>query len=133
VEGGFSVPRASDEFPVLLLIGEAQHFWHQNNLMKKTNIPLREYNATLLLYPEGYVAISPEDAKALQVRDRFPVKIVSPYGSMEAMVQVTDKLKPNTAYVAYFVHDMVTRFFLEHRDVFKRGEDATIPVRIVKV
>ncbi len=133
VEGGFGVPRASDEYPVLLLVGEAQHFWHQNNLMKKTNIPLREYNATLLLYPEGYVAISPEDAKALQVRDRFPVKIVSPYGSMEAMVQVTDKLKPNTAYVAYFVHDMVTKFFLEHRDVFKRGEDATIPVRIVKV
>ncbi|TFH41086.1 MAG: hypothetical protein E4G96_06225 [Chrysiogenales bacterium] len=133
VDGGFSVPRTSEEFPMLRLVGEAQHYWHQNNLMKKTNIPLREYNATLLLYPEGYVAISPEDAKELQVRDRFPVKVVSPYGSMEAMVQVTDKLKPKTAYAAYFVHDMATKFFLEHRDVFKRGEDATIPVRIVKV
>jgi formate dehydrogenase major subunit len=101
--------------------------------MKKTNIPLREYNATLLLYPQGYVAISPQNAKELNVRDRFPVKIVSPYGSMEAMVQVTDKVKPNTAYVAYFVDEMVTKFFMEHKDVLKRGEDATIPVRIAKV
>ncbi len=133
VDSKFSVPLASDEYPILLLIGEAQHYWHQNNLMKKTNIPLREYNATLLLYPQGYVAISPENAKELGLRDRFNAKIVSPYGSMEAMVQVTDKVKKNTAYVAYFVHDMVTNFFMEHKDVLKRGEDSTIPVRIVKV
>ncbi len=131
--GSYSVPQASEEYPILLLVGEAQHYWHQNNLMKKTNIPLREYNATLLLYPQGYVAISPQNAKELNVRDRFPVKIVSPYGSMEAMVQVTDKVKPNTAYVAYFVDEMVTKFFMEHKDVLKRGEDATIPVRIAKV
>ncbi|OHD72389.1 MAG: hypothetical protein A2W19_13660 [Spirochaetes bacterium RBG_16_49_21] len=133
VDSSFRVPRASEEYPILLLIGEAQHYWHQNNLMKKTTIPLREYNATLLLYPQGYVALAPENAQELGVRDRFPVKIVSPYGSMETMVQVTDKVKKNTAYVAYFIHDMVTKFFLEHKDVLKRGEDATIPVRIVKV
>jgi len=133
VAGNFAVPQASEEYPILLLVGEAQHYWHQNNLMKKTNLPLREYNATLLLYPQGYVAISPQNAKELNVRDRFPVKIVSPYGSMEAMVQVTDKVKPNTAYVAYFVDEMVTKFFMEHKDVLKRGEDATIPVRIAKV
>jgi predicted molibdopterin-dependent oxidoreductase YjgC len=133
VDSSFRVPQSSDEYPILLLIGEAQHYWHQNNLMKKTNIPLREYNATLLLYPQGYVAVSPENAREIGVRDRSPVKIVSPYGSMEAMVQVTDKVAKNTAYVAYFVHDMITKFFLEHRDVLKRGEDATIPVRIMRV
>jgi predicted molibdopterin-dependent oxidoreductase YjgC len=132
-DANFAVPLASEEYPVLLLIGESQHYWHQNNLMKKTHIPLREYNATLLLYPQGYVAISPQKAKELNVRDRFPVKIVSPYGSMETLAQVTDKVKPNTAYVAYFVDEMVTKFFLEHKDVLKRGEDSTIPVRIVKV
>lgn len=133
VDANFAVPLASEEYPVLLVIGESQHYWHQNNLMKKTHIPLREYNATLLLYPQGYVAISPQKAKELNVRDRFPVKIVSPYGSMETLAQVTDKVKPNTAYVAYFVDEMVTRFFMEHKDVLKRGEDTTIPVRIVKV
>ncbi len=132
-DANFAVPLTSEEYPVLLLIGESQHYWHQNNIMKKTHIPLREYNATLLLYPQGYVAISPQKAKELNVRDRFPVKIVSPYGSMETLAQVTDKVKPNTAYVAYFVDEMVTKFFLEHKDVLKRGEDSTIPVRIVKV
>src|SRR5208337_892181 len=67
----FGVPLSSEEYPILLLIGEAQHYWHQNNLMRKTNIPLREYNATLLLYPQGYVAISPDNAKELGLRDRF--------------------------------------------------------------
>lgn len=132
-DANFAVPLASEEYPILLLIGESQHYWHQNNLMKKTHIPQREYNATLLLYPKGYVAISPQKAKELNVRDRFPVKIVSPYGSMETLAQVTDKVKPNTAYVAYFVDEMVTKFFLEHKDVLKRGEDTTIPVRIMKV
>ncbi len=132
-DANFAIPLTSEEYPILLLIGESQHYWHQNNLMKKTHIPLREYNATLLLYPQGYVAISPQKAKELNVRDRFPVKIVSPYGSMETLAQVTDKVKPNTAYVAYFVDEMVTKFFLEHKDVLKRGEDATIPVRIMKV
>ncbi|MBI4977057.1 MAG: molybdopterin-dependent oxidoreductase [Spirochaetes bacterium] len=132
-EWNFSVPAASEEYPVLMVVGEAQHYWHQNNLMKKTNIPLREYNATLLLYPRGYVAVSPEDAKALGIRDRGVAKFVSPYGAMEAMVQITDKVKPRTAYVAYFVDDMVTNFFLAHRSIMKLGQDAAIPVRIVKV
>lgn len=133
VKPGFAVPVASEEYPILLQIGEAQHYWHQNNLMHKTNIPLREYNATLLLYPQGYVAISPSDAKDLGLKDRMTAKIVSPYGSMEAMVQVNDKIARGTAYVAYFVNEMITDFFMEHRDILKRGEDATIPVRIVKV
>lgn len=133
VHAVYRVPRASAEYPFLLNIGEAQNYWHQNNLMKKTSIPLREYNATLMLYPQGYVALSPQDAKELGVRDRASVMVVSPYGSMETMVQVNDKVYPRTAYAAYFVNEMVTRFFMEHREVLKRGEDAAIPVRIVKV
>ena len=48
-------------------------------------------------------------------------------------LQVNDKIARGTAYVAYFVNEMITDFFMEHRDILKRGEDATIPVRIVKV
>ena len=32
-----------------LMVGKAQHYWHQNNLMRKTLIPRREYDQTLLL------------------------------------------------------------------------------------
>jgi formate dehydrogenase major subunit len=115
------------------MVGKAQHFWHQNNIMKKTYIPMREYNATLLDYPEGYVEISAESAKAIQVRDRWPVKVVSPHGEMRITARVSNDVKPNVAYAPYFVQEMITRFLLGHTDVLKQGEDATIPVRIEKV
>ncbi len=115
------------------MTGKAQHFWHQNNLMRRTFIPMREYNATLLLYPHGYVEISPADAKALQVRDKWPVNVVSPYGSMKVAVKVTDDVKPETAYVPYFIRDMVSEFLMEHKELLEQGEDAIIPVRIEKV
>ncbi|TAL32204.1 MAG: hypothetical protein EPN93_16440 [Spirochaetes bacterium] len=127
------MPAAKSEFPVLLMVGKAQHFWHQNNLMKKTYIPMREYNALLLDYPEGYVEISAEDAKTIQVRDRWPVRVASPFGEMRVTVRVTGDVKSGTAYAPYFVQDMISKFLLGHADVLKQGEDATIPVRIEKV
>lgn len=129
----FALPCANSDYPFLLMIGKAQHFWHQNSLMKKTVIPMREYNATLLLYPRGYIEIAPQDAKELQVRDRGAVRIVSPYGAMDIMAMISNNVKPRTAYVPYFIQEMISKFLLEHRDVLGQGEDATIPVRIVKV
>jgi len=133
VSGLFELPEPKENFPFLLMVGKAQHFWHQNNIMKKTYIPMREYNATLLDYPEGYVEISAESAKAIQVRDRWPVKVVSPHGEMRITARVSNDVKPNVAYAPYFVQEMITRFLLGHTDVLKQGEDATIPVRIEKV
>ncbi len=129
----FEVPGVKENFPILLMAGKAQHFWHQNNLMKKTHIPMREYNATLLDYPEGYIEISTGSAKQIGVRDRWPIKVVSPHGEMRVTARVSDDVKDNTAYAPYFVQDMITRFLLGHTEVLRQGEDATIPIRIEKV
>lgn len=133
VRGDYAVPATSKEYPFHLMVGKAQHYWHQNNLMKITRIPNREYNTTLLLYPEGFIEISPADAKTLQVRDKWPVKVSSPHGTMNAAVRISDEVSDSTAYVPYFVQEMISEFLLEHRDELKHGEDATIPVRIEKV
>ena len=127
------VPSATDRLPYLLMMGKAQHYWHQNNLMHKTHIPLREYNATLLLYPDGYVEIHPDDAKKLGVRDRWSVRVVSAGGDMEIMAKVSDEVAPGRAYIPYFIRDMITAFLSKHIDAVEKGEDATIPVRIEKV
>jgi len=127
------VPSATDTLPYLLMMGKAQHYWHQNNLMHKTHIPLREYNATLLLYPDGYVEIHPDDAKNLGVRDRWSVRVVSAGGDMEIMAKVSDEVAPGRAYIPYFIRDMITAFLSKHMDAVEKGEDATIPVRIEKV
>ncbi|HQL43084.1 MAG TPA: molybdopterin-dependent oxidoreductase [Spirochaetota bacterium] len=125
--------QANESYPYLLMLGKAQHYWHQNNIMHKTFIPLREYNATLLLYPDGYVAIAPEDAKKIGVRDRWPVKVVAEKASMKAMVMISDDVAPGTAYAPYFIRDSITSFLLAYGDVVSQGEEATIPVRIEKV
>jgi len=133
VTGDFTVPDVNETYPWLLMTGKSQHFWHQNNLMKRTFIPNREYNATLLLYPEGYVEINSDDAKKLGVRDKWPLKVTSEYGAMNVVANVSDDIQPGTAYVPYFIRDMISEFLLEHHEIIEKGEDAIIPVRIEKV
>ena len=133
VVGSFQGSEAHMGYPFLLMIGKAEHFWHQNNLMKRTFMPKREYNATLLLYPKGYVEIHPDDAKELQVRDKWPVRVTSSFGSMSVTVKVSEDVKKETAYVPYFIRDMISDFLMEHKDILEQGEDSIIPVRIEKV
>ena len=133
VSADFKVQQSSDTYPYLLMIGKAQHFWHQNNIMKKTFIPKREYNATLMLYPKGYIEICSDDAKNIGVKDKWPVKIVSGNGEMQVMAKVSEDVKPGTAYVPYFIQDMISQFLLEHEQVLEQGEDSLIPVKIERV
>jgi len=133
LSGDFEVKTADPDYPLLLMVGKAQHFWHQNNLMKKTYIPLREYNATLLDYPEGFVEINSADAYELGLRNHWTVRVVSLSGSMDVAVKISDDVKPGTAYSPYFVQDMIKKFLLGHTNILRQGEDATIPVRIEKV
>jgi len=133
VSGDYHVLTADANYPFLLMMGQSQHFWHQNNLMKRTFIPKREYNATLLLYPKGYVEISPEDAKKIQVRDKWPVTVTSSHGAMQIAVKVTDEVKSGSAYVPYFIQDMISEFLFENKELIDQGENATIKVNIEKV
>lgn len=130
VSGEFKIPAPEADYPFLLITGQGEHFWHQNNIMKNTYIPRREYRATLLLYPNGYVEICKADADALKVRDKWTVKISSAYGSMNVDVKVSADVRQGTAYIPYFIRGMITEFLLEHKQDLKKGEDAIIPIRI---
>ncbi|GAB4233449.1 MAG: hypothetical protein Kow00109_06160 [Acidobacteriota bacterium] len=123
----------SPEFPFLLLFGKSQHYWHLNNLMSKTFLPRREYNATLLLYPEGFVEMAAEDARQVGVRDKDRVRIRSRRGAMELQVRISEDVLPGAVYVPYFVRDMVDHFLLEHRGALQRGETSCVPVRIERI
>ena len=126
-------PALSDEFPMALVAGTSTYYWHQNAIMRKTFIPRREYNALLLLYPQGLVEIHPEDAARLGVRDKRPVRVVSAKGSMAVAARVTDDVRPGMAYAPYFIGPMIPGFLKPHAADIERGEDAAIPVRIEKV
>ncbi len=129
----FEVPAVPDGFPVLLIPGKANTFWHLNNVMKKTHIPKREYNALLLQHPKGYVEIAVEDAGAIGVRDRRPVNVVSSAGSVRLAARISGDVRPGTAYVPYFVQEMADGFLSARGGEAGTGEDSPIPVRIEKV
>lgn len=119
------------EFPFALMVGKAQHYWHQNNLMRKTMIPRREYDATLLLYPQGYIEISPEDAKRLKVRDKWMVQVCSSTGTcMKIAVKISEDVQNGTAYIPYFIKNMINDFLIRYQNAFAAGEESVIPIKI---
>lgn len=130
---GLETPRALPEFPFLLLRGKANYFWHLNNIMKKTFIPKREYNALLLLYPGGLAEISPADAAKLGVRDKSSIRIVSAKGEMRAAARISPDIRPGSVHIPYFIQESVECFLNVHEDAVESGEDAAIPVRLEKV
>ncbi|MBV5274888.1 MAG: molybdopterin-dependent oxidoreductase [Lamprocystis purpurea] len=120
-----------EEFPFALMVGKGRHFWHQNNLMRKTLIPRREYDQTLLLYPQGYVEICPDDAQKLKVKDKWLVHLTSSTGtSMKIAVKVSPDVQPGTAYIPYFIKNMISDFLIRYDNAFAAGEESIIPVRI---
>ena len=120
-----------EEFPFALMVGKGRHFWHQNNLMRKTLIPRREYDQTLLLYPQGYVEICPQDAQRLKVRDKWMVQLTSSTGtSMRIAVKVSPNVQPGTAYIPYFIKNMISDFLIRYDHAYSAGEESIIPVRI---
>ncbi len=62
-----------------------------------------------------------------------PVTVVSAAGSMKVAARVTGDIRPGTAYVPYFIGDMVPGFLNAHGAAVGQGEDSVIPVRIEKV
>jgi predicted molibdopterin-dependent oxidoreductase YjgC len=133
VSADFAAPAPTADFPFLLMAGKANYFWHRNNVMKKTQIPKREYNALLLLYPRGFVEISAADAKRLGLRDRAAVDVVAAGGSMRVAVRISGDVKPGTVYVPYFIEDMVPGFLNAAGAAIDEDQDSAIPVRIEKV
>lgn len=119
------------EFPFALMIGKAQHYWHQNNLMRKTIVPRREYDQTLWLYPHGYIEISPEDATRLKVKDKWLVNVHSSIGThMKIAVKISPDVQNGTAYIPYFIKNMISDFLLPYENAYAAGEESVVPIKI---
>lgn len=127
------VLKAEEGYPFKLVVGRSNYFWHQNSIMKKTFIPRREYNALLLLYPGGFVEISSEDARKLNLREKQSVRILATNAELRLAVRISDDVCPGMLYVPYFVEEMIPEFL--HRQVsdLEKNEEFYLPVRLEKV
>lgn len=94
-------------FPLVLIFGQSLYYWNQSVLVQHSETLRREHRILLLDYPNGFVEINPDDAKALGLRDGIKVRILAPDGALASSVaRVTDEVRKGTVCVPYFVRDV---------------------------
>jgi predicted molibdopterin-dependent oxidoreductase YjgC len=103
---------ASDSsFPYTLVFGHSLYYWHQNVLIKHSETLKREYNLLLLDYPDGFVELNPDDAKALSIRDGEKIRLRAAGGSVKIAARVTGEVRSGTVFVPHYVHQVQQQIF----------------------
>jgi predicted molibdopterin-dependent oxidoreductase YjgC len=115
------------EYPFTLVFGHSLYYWHQNVLIQHSETLKREYRLLLLDYPQGFVEINTDDAKALGIRDGGRIRLSTSRGSLVSTARVTPEVRGGTAFVPYFVRQL-------KREMLGGSGDgvALVPVRVEK-
>lgn len=114
-------------FPFTLVCGSSLYYWNQNVLIRHSETLRREYSILLTDYPEGFVEIHPDDAKALQIRDGGKVRLQSETASAVSTARVTAEVRKGTIFVPYFERELEKRFLGSGR-----SGAVLVPVRVQK-
>ncbi|HUM04426.1 MAG TPA: molybdopterin-dependent oxidoreductase [Terriglobales bacterium] len=113
------------QFPFTLVFGHSLYYWNQNVLIRHSETLKREYQVLLLDYPEGFVEINTEDAKALGIRDGERVRICTARATASSTARVTPEVRSGTLYVPYFVREVEEQFL-------GAADEGNVQVRVEK-
>jgi formate dehydrogenase alpha subunit len=83
----------SEDFPLLLVTGRRLEHYNAGTMTRRTG--------NLELVPEELLELNPADARELGVRDGDPVNVASPRGEIEVTADVTDRVSPGQAFMAF--------------------------------
>jgi predicted molibdopterin-dependent oxidoreductase YjgC len=118
---------APKEFPLTMVFGHSLYYWNQNILIKHSETLKREYRILLLDYPDGFVEINTDDAKALDVRDGQKIRVFSATGSAVTTARVTHEVRSGTVFVPHFVREVQSKVLgMPHES------HRLVPVRVEK-
>jgi len=118
-------PKSPKDFPLTLVCGSSLYYWNQNVLVRHSETLRREYSVLLIDYPEGFVEINPDDAKALGLRDGHKIRIHSADSSALTTARVTSEVRSGTVFVPYFERQLERQILGARRD-----GAALVPVRV---
>ncbi|MFJ3484165.1 molybdopterin-dependent oxidoreductase [Pseudomonas sp. NPDC090202] len=94
-----AVEMPNADFPLLLNTGRLQHQWH--TLTKTGKVPtLNKLN------PGPFVEIHPQDATALNIRDKDAVEVRSLRGHAVLPAVVTDRVQPGNCFAPFHWNDV---------------------------
>lgn len=97
---------APAEFPMAMIFGHSLYYWHHNILVKHSETLKRELRVLLLDYPEGFVEVNNDDAKALGLRDGESIRLRGSQGSVVATARVTREVRSGTVFVPFFLREV---------------------------
>jgi formate dehydrogenase (coenzyme F420) alpha subunit len=117
----------SKDYPLTLVFGHSLYYWNQNVLIQHSETLKREYRILLLDYPEGFVEMSPDDAKQLGIRDGQKIRLRAAGGSAVTAARVTPEVRGGAVFVPYFVRQVQRQI----RGSTENGVQL-IPVRVEK-
>jgi formate dehydrogenase major subunit len=115
----------------VLLFGRSLYYWQQNTMVQHSETLKREYGILLLDYPNGFVEMNPEDAKALNIRDGMKIRLVSDIGSASTYARVTSEIREGTIYVPYYMEDIAKQILGPARTEYRAGS-RTVYVKVEK-
>jgi predicted molibdopterin-dependent oxidoreductase YjgC len=82
-----------DEYPLVLNTGRVLEHWHGGSMTRHSHLND--------LYPEALMEIHPDDAAALQIEDRDPVRVTSRRGSIVLRAKVTRKTTQGVVFIPF--------------------------------
>jgi formate dehydrogenase (coenzyme F420) alpha subunit len=100
------VAAANKDFPLTLVFGSSLYYWNQNVLVRHSEVLKREYRILLLDYPDGFVEVSAQDAKAIGIRDGQTIRLCSPGHSAACTARVTSEVMPGSVFVPFFMDEL---------------------------
>jgi len=118
---------ADSSYPFTLVFGHALYYWHQNVLIRHSETLKREYHMLLLDYPDGFVELNPDDAKALSIRDGEKIKLRAASGAVKIAARVTPEVRSGTVYVPHYVGQVQQQIFAS-----KESGTQLVPVCVEK-
>lgn len=82
------------KYPFALTTGRVYEHWHTGSMTRRISILKREC-------PEGFVEISPEDARVLGIINGEPVKVISPRGEVITRAKLVGSLPAKTLFMPF--------------------------------
>jgi len=115
------------DFPLTLVFGNSLYYWNQNVLVRHSETLKREYRQLLIDYPEGFVEISPEDAKQAGISDGARIRLCAAAASAAATARITSDVMAGTIFVPHFMRQVEQQVLGPSADSFR-----LVPVRLEK-
>jgi formate dehydrogenase alpha subunit len=86
--------QTGDEYPFLLITGRELLHYHTDKMTCRS-LGIME------IRPESLVEIHPEDAEALGIGDREPVRVISARGEVDAVASLTERSSRGTVFMTF--------------------------------